>query len=55
MKKKLYGLLYIMSFQAQAYEEYQKELHQEIKLMLLKSEELDDVSGLAKPEPMTSE
>lgn len=38
-----------------AYEEYQKELNEEIKIIFSKSEELDDVSGMSKPEPMTCE
>jgi hypothetical protein len=39
-----------------SYEEYQKELLQEIKQKILKSEDLDDVvGGTEKPRPMDSD
>jgi hypothetical protein len=37
------------------YEEYQRELEEEIKARTLTSEELDDVSGFGKPSPMSPE
>lgn len=36
-----------------SYEEYQKELVEEMKQMHLKTEELDDANGVTRPEPMT--
>jgi len=38
-----------------SYEEYQRELMEEMKQRILQSEELDDVSGLEKPRPMDCE
>lgn len=39
-----------------SYEEYQKELQEEVKQRLIKSEELDDVTvGDSKPKPMDTD
>jgi hypothetical protein len=38
-----------------SYEEYQRELAEEVQKKILQSEELDDVAGQSKPEPMTTD